>query len=176
MDLSFANIFNIMKIIRVENNFTNQDFLNYFNLNFDIFSDKIEQIFNYIIEERFKNESEKNKKGDLEFDLFEDFDLIFVNFKKYFNVDLFKDNITWMEFNFYLEDLLLSENSLTKRIGFRTHKINPKDDYEINNFYRKMKKKYNINNKKTYNLNQLLQEKEFIEKRLEKAMEEAEWF
>lgn len=176
IDLSFANIFNFLKIMRTTKNFTNRDFLNYFNLDFEIFKDKVQDIFNYITVERFINEPEKNKKGDLEFDLFEDFDLIFVNFKKYFNIDLFRDKLTWMEFNFYLlEDLLLSENSVTKRIEFRTHKINPKDDNEVNNFYRKMKKKYNINHKKTYNINELLKEKEALEIRLQKTMEEAEW-
>jgi len=176
LDLSFVNIFNFLKLTREGKIKTNLDFLKYFNLDFFIFTDKINAIYEYIFKERFVDEIEIKQEENVPFDIFEDFDLLFANFKKYFNIDLIKDkNLSWFEFKFYLEDLLLTENSLTKRIFFRVNDESNIDKIELKNFYRSMKKKYNINHRKKHNLYELLKIKETNKKILSKAIEDAEW-
>lgn len=55
------------------------------------------------------------------FDDLRDFDVVYACFRRYHNIDLLKEDIGWFEYQALLEDLLLSENSITKRIEIRSY-------------------------------------------------------
>lgn len=122
--------------------------LQFLNLNNELF-EYVNDILEYIFEPRFSSE-EKNINQDNKFIFFDfekDYDLIYANFLRYYQINLNKDDINWMEFNFLLEDLLLTENSLSKRIGFRSCNT-PKNTDPNHSYIKKMKEKYSLIPKK----------------------------
>ena len=136
----------------------NKFILSYFKI-YDIPTDFINPILDYIFKIRFNKSANNNSK--IVFCLEKDFDLIYANFLKYYNINLLTDNnITWAEFNFLLEDLFLCDNSLTKRVGFRSFKKDKNMDKEF--------AKYNNNLKNRYDLSKLDEKiKELNDKSLE---------
>lgn len=101
----------------------------------------VNEVMKYIFNSRFKGVSEHKAPV---FDYLRDFDLIFACFKRYYNIDLNKDNLNWWEFTAILEDLLTTETSISKRIEIRDKKIPKKADRDYVNSMNKLKAKYRL--------------------------------
>ena len=153
IDLTFKNIFRLYKILKITENIESEFILKYLDINkfilnyfkiYDVPTDFINPILDYIFKTRFSN-IQNNNSTKITFDLQKDFDLIYANFLRYYNINLLKDeNLTWIEFNFLLEDLFLSDNSLTKRVGFRGFKKDKNMQKEYITYNNNLKNKYDL--------------------------------
>lgn len=66
-----------------------------------------------------------------------DFDLIFSLFLEKYKIDLTTDNINWKKYSALLENLLNSNNPLTKRIGYREGKNSKsKEERKLYNIFK----------------------------------------
>ncbi len=116
----------------------------------------INLLLNEIFESRFKGESSDSKKT---FDYLKDFDLIYSMFLRYYNIDLVDNDLHWWKFTALLEAIILEDNALSKRIGYRATKI-PKADK-----YNKDQRQHIINMKNRY----ALEAEETIQKKSSKG-------
>lgn len=105
----------------------------------------ITKVINYIIEPRFKATESKDKERL--FSYTRDYDLIYALMLKDYRIDLENEKLDWWKFTACFNELLASENALTKRIGFRAYKVPSKrmagDEEEV---------KFNLNKKLQYQL------------------------
>ena len=106
----------------------------------------INVVLNYIFKNKWGSGS---GSGEKVFCYFADYDLVWYEFKKNLNIDLNKDEMGWWEFMSTLEALMLTKNSLSKRIGYRCTKIpiRNKDNNEQVDFLVSMKNKYTLQDK-----------------------------
>lgn len=110
-----------------------------------------DKISNYIFTPQYPYiEYEKNNTSTIpKLCIFKDFGYIYANFKKLYHIDLIKDNITYVEFLFLMQDLnLINEknNTLKTLELFRT----PVTDKECNN--NREYKQFRINMMHTFSL------------------------
>ena len=79
------------------------------------------------------------------FDIFKDFDAYYVDFITYFNIDLLKDEIDYIRFNWFLNALMSKEESvISKRLSFRNYKANKNDNTEYKKAMNENKKRYSL--------------------------------
>lgn len=106
---------------------------------------KLDGLMDYIFTSRFIPTS--SKSGVRQFDYLKDYDLLYAIFRKDYGINLQTDNLQWWEFTFILEEIMLGDNSLTRRMGFRAYK-EPKKIDDSNRDYDKAHKnlrlQYNI--------------------------------
>lgn len=106
------------------------------------FKSDINKVLEYIFNSKFKNVG----KGKKVFCYFQDFDLIYANILRLYKIDIIRDDLNWFEFNSMIEDIMMTENSLSKRVGYRAMKMPKATKYnkEEIEFYRDMKDKYRL--------------------------------
>lgn len=127
--------------------------LEYFKIDNLGFLDVMNEILTYIFEPLFKTKN-VDSFSESKFSYTYDFDLLYANFKKSYGIDLIRDNISWLEFQFILNSLLLEDdNSLVKRIQHRTLPNTQGMSKEQKQYYGTM---YS-----TYTLTQFLTEEEY---------------
>jgi len=142
MELTYKKVMHMIDIIQNKKKESIHDLLNI------PYSININDVIEYILKSRFKPTTSKNNERI--FDYLVDFDLIYALFRKEYNIDLIKEDIGWWEFTAILEEILLSNNSLTKRMGYRGYKTPKKIDdsnKEEVKFYQNKKLQYKLEEK-----------------------------
>lgn len=105
---------------------------------------EVDKLLNYVFQPRYVGTNSSNVKA---FDYLKDYDLLYAIFRKDYNINLQTDNVQWWEFTFILEEIMLGNNALTKRIEFRSYEAPSKitkDNAKQHKAYSNMKLKYNI--------------------------------
>ena len=144
MDLTVKNVYSILKIKKDLYMTEERKYLMILDI-LDLPKDiPLNKVLDYIFESRFV--SPKNENGNKTFDFIRDYDIIWALLKEK-GTDLNKEMISWWEFSSMLEVLFLSDNALTKRIGYRSYKTPIKVNKDNREFVKSMnnqKLKYSL--------------------------------